>query len=365
MDKRDYYDVLGINKGATKKEIKSAYRKLAKEYHPDRNKAEDAEAKFKEVQEAYEVLYDDQKRTAYDKYGHAGTQGFGGGFGGGGFEGGFGGFDVGNIEDIFEQFFGGSAGFGGFNGFGGSRSGGPRRGQDIATRIQIEFNDAVFGTEKEIHYHRRMTCDDCNGSGAKDDSSVKECSNCKGAGRVTSVQRTILGNIQTVVACPTCKGKGKEITEKCSACSGETVLEKEDTFTIKIPQGIPDGVTIKFGDRGHAGLDGGGYGDLYVEIEVQPHEKLERRGNDIYTEIEIDVVTAVLGDKVTVPTVNGDDKVEIPAGTQSEAVIKMDGKGGPNFKDKGNGDQYVKVIVKIPEKLSKEQKQLWEQLKES
>ena len=362
MTKKDYYEILGVSKTASKTELKSAYRKMAKQFHPDRNKAADAEEKFKEIQEAYEILSDDQKRSAYDKYGHAGTQGFGGygdmgGFGGGGFD-----FsNLGGFGDIFEQFFGGSMGGFGFNT---TRRSGPEKGQDIQVSLKLEFGEAVFGVEKLIKYRRRIPCEQCKGTGAKG-GKVTTCPTCKGQGRVTSVQRTILGNIQTVTTCPRCEGSGQISKEKCEVCNGRGSLERDDTFKIKIPQGIPDEVTLRFQERGHAGRKGGHSGDLFVVIEVKPHEKLERRGNDIYTDIEIDVPTAVLGGTIILPTVHGNDELKIPSGTQSETVLKMPGKGGPKFRGSGNGDQYVKVLIKIPTKLSREQRGLWEDLSES
>lgn len=363
MNKRDYYEVLGVKKDASKSEIKSAYRKLAKQYHPDRNKEADAETRFKEIQEAYEILTDEQKRSAYDRFGHAGTQGFGGfdpgadqGFGG--FD--FGNMDMGGIEDIFEQFFGGS--FGGFGRSGSQR--GPSRGQDIEVQLNLNFEEGVFGTEKTIKYKRRKVCESCKGNGSKNGTKLQTCPQCGGQGRVTVVQRTILGNIQTVTNCPQCHGRGEIIKEKCGVCDGRGLTDQDELFKIKVPQGIPDGVTLRFQKMGHGGERGGNYGDLYVNIEVKPHEKLERRGNDIYVDIIINVVTATLGGEIEVPTVHGTDKLNIPAGTQPETVIKMSGKGGPKFRGRGNGDQYVRVQVEIPKKLSREEKQLWEELRD-
>lgn len=361
MNKRDYYEILGISKNASEKEIKSAYRKLAKKYHPDRNKETGAESKFKEVQEAYEVLSDDRKKAAYDQYGHAGTQSFGGGQGG--FNGNFNGFDfgdMGSINDIFEQFFGGS--FGGFSPSGrGSR---PVRGEDLELNIRIDFKEAIFGTEKSFEYKRRVVCSKCKGSGAKDDTSLKTCSTCNGQGRVAQVQRTFLGNFQTVTTCPECHGQGKIIKELCPACQGSGVNDKVEDFSIKIPQGIPDGVTLRFKDKGNSGRKGGGYGDLFVNIEVKTHDKLERKGDDIFTTLNIDVSDAVLGGTKDVETVHGKEELQIPAGTQPEAVLKMSGRGGPKFRGNGNGDQYVRIIIDIPKKLTKEQKELWSKLHE-
>jgi molecular chaperone DnaJ len=365
MAKRDYYEVLGVSKSASKDELKKAYRKLAKEFHPDRNKAQDAEEKFKEVQEAYEILSDDQKRSAYDQYGHAGTQGFSGGTGGfGGFSD-FSGFQdaggFGNINDIFEQFFG--SGFSGFSS-GRQRSGstGAVRGADIEATIVISFNDAVFGAEKQIQYKRKSTCDECKGSGALKGTSFEVCKTCNGTGVENRIQQTIFGSIQTRAACHVCKGEGKIIKQKCPKCSGEGRIQTSENFKINIPPGIPDGVTIKFGNRGNSGKNGGNFGDLYLNIEVTPDIRLERRGDDIYLEQEIDVVTAVLGGEVQIPTVHGNVILKIPSGTQDGKVIKLSGKGGPKFKGRGNGDHYTKIKVIVPTKLSREERQLWEEM---
>lgn len=358
MNKQDYYEILGINKGASIKEIKSAYRKLAKQYHPDRNKSSDADSKFKEVQEAYEVLSDERKRAAYDQYGHAGTQSFGGG-GYSNFEGNFNGFDMGSINDIFEQFFGGS--FGGFS-TSGSRRNRASRGEDLEVNLKIDFKEAIFGGEKTFDYKRRVVCKTCDGSGAKDKNSVKPCPTCNGQGRVASIQRTFLGNFQTVTTCPSCHGQGSVIKDECNVCSGSGIINEVENFTIKIPQGIPDNVTLRFKEKGNSGRKGGGYGDLYVNIEVKPHDKLERKGDDIFTILTIDAIEAVLGTTKKITTVHGEEDIVIPAGTQPEAVLKMQSRGGPRFKGNGNGDQYVRIIIEIPKKLTKEQKELWSRL---
>ena len=358
MEKRDYYEVLGISKGASKTEIKKAYRKLAKEYHPDRNKASDAEEKFKGIKTAYEVLSDDQKRSAYDQFGHAATEGFSGagngfngfsgfeGFNGGGFE------NMSNLNDIFERFFGGGfsgfdfgGGTGGARGSGGAGSSGGRgargfnrentgatRGSDLEVRLKIPFLDAVFGTETTIRYKKQSTCDKCGGTGAKDPSNKKTCPTCKGSGQVVRVQQAFLfGSIRTAAVCPECHGEGEVITKKCVKCKGEGRLETTEEFTLKVPPGIPDGVTLRFRDRGNAGRKGGNFGDLFIAIEVEPDENFERRGNDIYSDIVIDVVTATLGGTVTIPTVHGDLGLKIPAGTQPGKVFKLGDKGGPKF----------------------------------
>lgn len=357
MSKRDYYEVLGVSKSASKDELKRAYRKLAKELHPDRNKQQDAEAKFKEVQEAYDVLSDEQKRAAYDQYGFAGTQAYGGGYGQGDF-GGFNAADLGDLGDLFGSFFGGLGGFD-FGG-GGSRR---HRGGDIEATVKISFMEAVFGAEKTVTYHRHMACDKCGGSGAKD-GKLETCPTCKGQGRTMQVQRTILGNIQTVTTCPTCAGSGQVAKEKCDKCGGDGINERKEELKVKVPAGIPDGVTLRFQAAGDYGQRGGTPGDLFLTIEIESHPRLERRGDDIYLDQDVDVVSAVLGGEVEIPTVHGNLTIKIPEGSQPGKVLKLSGKGGPKFRGNGNGDQYVKLNVKIPEKLSREQKSAWESLRE-
>jgi len=358
--KRDYYEVLGLEKTASKQDIKKAYRKLAKEYHPDVNKAADAEDKFKEVQEAYEVLSDEQKRSAYDQFGHAGTSGFGGGFEGFGGAQDFSGVDFGDFADIgsiFDTFFGG--------GFGRSQ-GGQRvqRGQDLQLRVSLDFESAVFGTEKVIHYDRSINCSTCNGSGAKGGTSMKTCPECGGQGRVTRMQRSFIGTIQTTSVCPTCRGKGNVIKDVCTTCAGKGVVKKEEEIKLKIPKGTPDGLTLRFREKGNAGANGGGYGDLYVQIEVKPHKLFERRGDDIYLEKEIDVVTAVLGEEITVPTLHGDVKVKVKPGTQPGTILRLTSKGAPKLRGSGNGNQYVQLKIVVPSRLSKKQRELWEKLEQ-
>ncbi len=377
MDKKDYYEILGIDKNASKKEIKKAFRKLAKEKHPDRNKSKNAEEEFKEIKEAYEILSDDQKRKAYDQYGHAATQGFGGtgasgaysGFGG--FNGFGGGSPFGNasaqgfedLGDIFSSFFG--EGFGGF-GFNSSRQDQSNRhgtrGADIEATLRIDFEEAVFGKYKTITYRRKIKCNRCDGTGAENKNDLKTCPTCKGRGQVTQVQNSFLGRIQTTNICPECKGKGKIIKNKCKKCSGEGRTAVDEEFKIKIPPGIPDNVTLRFRDRGNAGINGGNYGDLYITIEVEEHPELERREDDIFLETTIDVTTAVLGGEIDIPSVRGKITLKIPPGTQAGKIFRLSDKGGPKFRGQGNGDQYVKINVLIPKKLTKKQKELWNQL---
>lgn len=360
-EKRDYYEVLGVDKSASKAEIKKAYRQLAKKYHPDMNKAPDAEEKFKEVQEAYEVLSDDQKRSAYDQFGHAGTSGF---QGAGGFPGAsdFQGFDFGDLGDfadigsIFDSFFGGAFG----RGRGTRRR--AERGADIQVKLELGFEDAVFGKEEVIKYKRRVHCEKCNGSGAKDGTSKETCSACKGQGRVTRVQRTFIGTVQTTTVCPTCKGSGEVIKEKCQECNGQGQVEKVEELKLKIPKGTPDGLVLRFREKGQAGVNGGGYGDLYVQIEVKPHKIFERRGDDIYLDREIEVISAVLGGEFEVPTLHGEVKVKVKPGTQPGTILRLSGKGAPKLRGSGNGDQYIRLRVNVPKRLTKEQRKLWEEL---
>jgi molecular chaperone DnaJ len=358
MSKRDYYEVLGIDRKANKEAIKKAYRNLAKKYHPDRNKEAGAEEQFREIQEAYEVLSDEQKRSAYDQYGFAGTQGFGGMGGDSGF-GGFGGFD-GNINDIFEQFFGGDFGFAGRS----ARPQAPSKGPDIETTLKLTFEEAIFGTERELHYKRYVVCDECKGSGAEGGKTTT-CETCGGRGQVLKTQRTFFGQVQTAGLCPTCQGEGKVATHKCKKCGGDGRVQISDNFTIKIPAGIPDSVTLRFAGRGNVGKRGGDYGDLYINIEISTHESLTRKGDDIYLDWEIDAVTAVLGGEIEIPTVWGKTKIKVPAGTQPEKVIKLSNQGGPQFKNtERKGDQYVRFKVIIPQKLTRQQSELWQKLRE-
>lgn len=360
MAKRDYYEILGVSKGASPQEIKKAHRKLAKEFHPDRNKSADAEVKFKEVQEAYEVLSDSQKRQAYDQFGHAGTEGFGAGSGGfGGFSSqDFSGFDFSgagfeDIGSIFDTFF--RAG-------GGTRRQ-SRRGADLKYEMTIEFEEAVFGADKEISYQHEAVCDVCKGSGTKSGSSKTTCPTCKGQGQVVRVSRSFLGQIQTQSLCPECQGEGEVIKEKCTECNGNGKTRKEEHIKIKIPAGTPDGLVLKFAGKGNAGERGGDIGDLYVQISVKAHAEFERNGYDIYLDRSIPVTTAVLGGSLNVPTVHGSVTIKIPTGTQPGKILRISGKGIPKLKGGGgHGDQYVRITVDIPKKLSKEEEAVWNQL---
>ncbi len=352
-DKRDFYEVLGVAKGATDEEIKKAYRKLAKKYHPDLNPDDSsAEQKFKEVSEAYEILSDKEKRSRYDQFGHAGVDpNFGAGGGAGGF-GGFGGFDMG---DIFGDIFGG--GFGGFGGRSNTRRG-PQRGSNVSADVTISFEEAAFGCEKEINLYRIETCPDCSGSGAKPGTEVTTCSVCGGRGQVTTTQRTILGNMQTVTTCSACGGKGKIAKEPCGKCAGKGRVRKNRKIKVKIPAGINDGQTISLSGQGNAGEQGAPSGDLYVSVYVKPSSTFERNGFDVSYKMDISFAEAALGATVEVPTLDGKVKYEIPEGTQPGTVFRFKGKGIPYLKRSGRGDQYVMVNVVVPKKLSNKQKEL-------
>lgn len=345
MSKRDYYEVLGVSKGATKDEIKKAYRQLSKKYHPDINKEPDADEKFKEVKEAYEVLSDDQKRAHYDQFGHTDpNQGFGG-FGGGGDFGGFGGF-----EDIFSTFFGG-----------GSRRrdpNAPRQGADLQYTMTISFEEAVFGKETDIEIPREETCDTCKGSGAKPGTKPETCKHCKGSGQINVEQNTPFGKIVNRRTCHYCHGTGKEIKEKCTTCGGTGSVKKRRKIHVKIPAGIDDGQQLRVAGQGEPGVNGGPSGDLYVVFHVRSHEFFERDGDDIYCEMPITFVQAALGDEVEVPTLHGKVKLKIPAGTQTGTKFRLKGKGVPNVRGYGVGDQHIIVKIITPTKLSENQKQL-------
>lgn len=357
MSKRDYYEILGISKDSTKEDIKKAYRKLVKKYHPDVNKEEGSEEKFKEVQEAYEVLSDDTKRKAYDQYGHAGTEGFNPNGASNGY-GSYGEspFDMG---DIFNSIFGGSMGGFGFD-FGGNESRRSNVGEDLRYRIKMSFEEAIKGTEYEIKIKRNIPCTRCDGTGS-DNKKRKTCDVCGGTGRERRMQNSFLGQISVMAECHKCHGLGTIPDVVCSRCNGTGVESSMENVKIKIPKGAYDGMVLKFREGGNAGLDG--FGDLYIEVEVEPSEKFERRGNDLYSTEVIPVYTAVLGGNIDAETIDGVVKLKIPKGTQSGTVFRIKGKGSPVLgRDRLVGDLYVKVDVQIPSKLSKEERKLWEQL---
>lgn len=352
MAKRDYYESLEIDKSASQDEIKKAYRKLAKKYHPDLNKEAGAEEKFKEVQEAYEILSDESKKELYDRYGHAGVDpsaaGGAGGFGGFGFNE----FDVG---DIFSSFFGG-----------GSRadSNAPRKGEDRFLRMEISFIEAAFGIKRSIILNVDEQCSNCKGSGAENKSDIENCSTCKGSGKIKTQQRTMFGVFETSNTCPYCKGSGKTVKNKCNTCKGEGHVKKKVTVEVDVPAGISSGQQLRISGRGDRGLNGGPNGDLYIEIVVSRHKHFERKDNDVYITIPISYVDAVLGTKVDVPTIHGDVEVEIPAGVQNYQKLRIKGKGIKSLKGSSIGDQYVILDIAVPNKLSKSEKDLYMKLRE-
>lgn len=361
MSKKDYYEVLGVSKDASQDEIKKAYRKLARQYHPDVNKEEDAETKFIEAQEAYDTLGDEQKRAQYDQFGHAGAQGgFGGasGFGGFGGSGGFSGQDFGDFGDIFDMFFGGG-------GRGRSRSpNAPRQGADLQYNMTIEFKEAIFGKETEITIPREEDCDTCQGTGAKAGTKPETCSKCQGSGQEEVVQNTPFGRIVNRRVCSVCNGTGKIIKEPCETCSGSGRVRNRKKIKVKIPAGIDTGSQIRIQGEGEAGINGGPAGDLFIVIHVRPHKYFKREGNDIFYDLDISFAQASLGDEVEVPTVDGEIMLKIPEGTQTGTSFRMRNKGVPRIRQSGRGDQYVKVTVVTPKKLSNEQKDLIRQLAE-
>lgn len=350
--KRDYYEVLGVSKSADATEIKKAYRKLAMKYHPDKNQGDkEAEEKFKEINEAYEVLSDETKRKNYDQFGHEGVNGQG--FGGAG---GFGGQGFGGFDDIFGDIFGDMFG-GGFGG-GRQRRRGPERGADIRQRINISFEEAAFGKKVQVKINRSEECNECHGSGAKPGTSKKTCSTCNGSGQVQSVQRTPFGNIASTRTCSTCNGEGEVIESPCTKCHGKGSIRKTKTIEVDIPAGIDEGQMIKLSGQGELGTRGGPRGDLYIEVNVKSHQLFTREGYDVYLEMPITFAQATLGDKIQVPTLDGKVEYEIPEGTQTGTVFRLKGKGIPKLRSNVRGDQYVKVTVEIPKKLNDKQKEL-------
>ncbi|MBR6756712.1 MAG: molecular chaperone DnaJ [Peptococcaceae bacterium] len=353
MAKRDYYEVLGVEKTASEDELKKAYRKLARQYHPDVNPGNaEAEEKFKEINEAYEILSDADKRAQYDRFGHDGPAGFGGGAGG---FGGFGG-DFGGMGDIFDMFFGG--GFGG-----GQQQKGPRRGADLRYDLTIDFEEAVFGAEKTIHLPKWESCKTCGGSGAKAGTSPTTCSRCNGTGQVITMQKTPFGQVQTAKVCPECNGKGKVVKDPCPDCGGKGQKRINKTLEVKVPAGVDTGSRLRMSNEGEPGELGGPNGDLYIYINVRPHEVFLRDEDDIYMEQEINIAQAALGDDIQVPTLEGKVTLTIPAGVQSGTKFRMKGKGVKNIKGYGKGDQYVTIKVVTPKNLTAEQRNLLEQLR--
>ena len=355
MNKRDYYEVLGVSKEADEKEIKSAFRKLAKKYHPDVSKEPDAAEKFKEAQEAYAVLSDEQKRRQYDQYGHAAFEQMNGGAG---FD--FSDFDFSDIfGDLFGSAFGG--GFGGFGGFGGGSSRGSRarRGADKLMRVDLTFDEAVFGCKKKINLDVYEECDECSGKGGKGE---KTCSTCHGSGTVTAQQNTLFGAFMTRTTCPDCSGKGKTYSSTCSHCRGTGKIKENKTLEVKVPAGVDTGNQLRLAGKGDTGSNGGSNGDLYLEFRVKDHELFERDGNDIYLELPITITEAVLGCKKEIPTLYGNVKLTIEAGANSGDKHRLKGKGVEDLHSGSKGNMYVIINVVIPNKLDKKQKKLFEEL---
>ena len=350
-EKRDFYEVLGVKKGASEDELKKAYRKLAKENHPDLHPGDkECEARFKEINEAYEVLSDPDKRAKYDQFGHAAfdpSQGFGGGGGFGGFEG-FGGFG-----DIFSDIFGGGFGFGGG---GGRNPNAPRKGDNLRATVNIKFEEAAFGVKKDVFVSKIEQCPDCKGTGCAEGTTAEVCPDCKGTGTVMSTKRTPFGMVQSSEQCPKCKGRGKIIHSPCKTCRGMGSVRRQHKVSVSIPAGIDDGQTISLKGQGNAGLNGGPAGDLLITVLVQPHARFERDGASILLDQEISFSQAALGAEVEVPTLDGKVKLNIPEGTQTGTTFRLKGKGVPFLRNGGRGDQFVTVNVAVPRSMTSTQK---------
>jgi molecular chaperone DnaJ len=356
--KRDYYEILGVSKSATKDEIKKAYRKQALKFHPDKNPGDKtAEDKFKEAAEAYEALSNDEKRARYDRYGHAGMGNSGNGFSGGGM----------TVEDIFSSFgdiFGDA--FGGFGGFGSARQGRRvNRGSNLRVKVKLNLSEIASGTEKKIKVNKYANCDTCSGTGAADSKSFSNCSTCHGSGHVTRVTNTLLGQMQTSSVCPSCGGDGKIITKKCLTCYGEGIVEKEEIIKINIPAGVGKGMQMTVGGKGNSPRRGGVNGDLLVVIDEEEHEELMREGNDLIYNLFISIPDAITGTQIEVPTVDSNVKIKIEPGTQPGRILRLRGKGLPEVNGYGRGDLLVNVNVWIPKSLSKEDLKIIERFKDS
>jgi molecular chaperone DnaJ len=354
MAQRDYYEVLGVPHNASADELKAAFRRLARQYHPDVNKDADAEERFKELNEAYGVLSDPDKRSAYDRFGHAGVRGPGGGppdFN----------VDFNDFADIFGDLFG----FGGFGRSSSRSRNAPRRGADLQYRLDLTFEEAVFGLDKEIEITRDEVCNTCKGSGAKPGTSPVRCSTCNGSGEVRQVRQTFIGSMVQVTTCPTCRGQGETIGSPCSTCQGRGLERKTRRKVVSIPAGIDTGNQIRLAGEGQPGENGGPNGNLYILLQVKPHKFFRRREFDILLDLNVNIAQATLGADVEVPTVDGPTTLKIPSGTQPGQVIHMKGKGVPRLRSNGRGDQLVIINVEIPKRVSNEQRQLFEKLANS
>jgi molecular chaperone DnaJ len=358
MGKRDFYEVLGVSKEATKDEIKKAYRKQALKFHPDKNPGDKkSEENFKEAAEAYEVLSNDEKKARYDRYGHAGMGNSGGGFSGQNM----------TMDDIFSSFgdiFGDA--FGGFGGFGGARRGKRvNKGSNLRVKVKLNLQEIAAGTEKKIKVSKYDTCSDCDGTGAADASSMSTCSTCRGSGHVTRLTNTMLGQMQTTSVCPSCGGEGKTITKKCTACYGEGIVQKEEVIKINIPAGVGKGMQMTVGGKGNAPRRGGINGDLLVVIDEEEHPELIREGNDLIYNLFVSIPDAVLGTHVEVPTVDNNVKIKIEPGTQPGKILRLRGKGLPEVNGYGRGDLLVNVNVWIPKAVNKDELKIFEKFKDS
>ena len=363
MAKRDYYEVLGVDKNASADDIKKAYRKMAIKYHPDKNPGDkEAEEKFKEAAEAYSVLSDADKKARYDQFGHSGVEGAGPDFSGG----------FGNLNDILNDLFGGAfgGGFGGFGGFGGGFGGGQRqqkvyRGRDIRVRVKLTLEEIAKGVEKEISIEKNVPCSDCSGKGARNSSDIKTCPACKGTGQVQRVVNSFLGQTVTYSTCQQCAGEGKIISNPCHTCNGTGLVRKRETIKVKIPAGVEAGMQLTLQGEGHAAKNNGINGDLLVVIEEYEHPDLKREGNNLYYTKVVSVVDAMLGAEVNIPCLDGDYKIKVEPGTQSGEVVRLRGRGLPSVNGYGGtGDLYVKIAVWIPKRLNKEEKAIIESLRE-
>ncbi|WP_321517070.1 molecular chaperone DnaJ [Marinifilum fragile] len=359
MSKRDYYEVLGVSKSASEAELKKAYRKKAIQFHPDKNPDnKEAEEKFKEAAEAYEVLSNPEKRQRYDQFGHAGM----GGAAGGGFGGGM------NMEDIFSHFgdiFGGGSFFGGGFGGGGRSSRRVNRGSNLRVKVKLTLKEIAEGVEKKIKVKKYVECNSCNGSGAKDGSSFSTCSTCNGSGQVTRIQNTILGQMQTSSTCPSCNGEGKMITNKCTSCAGEGIVRDEEIISINIPAGVAEGMQLSVSGKGNAARRGGINGDLLILIQEEEHPELVRDENDLLYNLFISIPDSILGTAVEIPTIENKVKVKIDGGTQPGKILRLRGKGLPDVNGYGRGDLLVKINVWVPNNVSKEEKKVLEKLQNS
>ncbi|MHC1780876.1 MAG: molecular chaperone DnaJ [Bacteroidales bacterium] len=361
MTKRDYYEILGVAKGASAEEIKKAYRKMAIQYHPDKNPGDkESEEKFKEAAEAYDVLSNPDKKARYDQFGHSGMNS-GGGFSGGGF----------SMDDIFSQFgdiFGGHfGGFGGFGNFGSTSRGGRRvnRGSDIRIRVKLDLKEIAHGAEKKVKINKQVSCKACNGRGAKSEADIKTCDTCKGSGQVTRVTQTFLGAMQTASTCPTCNGEGKIISKPCSACSGSGLVKEMEEISFKIPAGVAQGMQLTVQGKGNAAKRGGVNGDLLVVIEEDVHPELQRDGNDLIYSLFISVPDAVLGVDAEIPSVDGKLRIKVEPGTQSGKILRLRGKGLPDVNGYGYGDLLVYIQIWTPRKIDKSEKEMLEKLRAS